>query len=149
KEPVVVTYDFPLPARAEGKDRQVPVPLIWPDSATHIDAKVRVWCEPGTWPTLGATPLGEPVWVHRLEKVAGRDSLPALYLHGSGAHLPLQLRLQDAAASQQAGLVIDKGLIQVFIEGDGGQAYRARFMLRKLNVKHIDLEFPASVAQLK
>src|SRR5262249_33328513 len=126
-----------------------PVPLVWPESATRIDAKVRVWCEQGTWPTLGAPPLAEPVWVHRLERVPGRDSLPALYLHGSAAHLPLQIRLQDAAASQQAGLVIDRGLIQMLIEADGAQTYRARFMLRKLNVKHIDLELAMPVAQLK
>src|SRR5439155_3187905 len=96
RPPVVVEYDFALPVRAaEEPGRPAPparrfqVPLLWPESATRAETRVRCWCEPGTVPALaGAEPAAGPWRDQGTEIVPGRDSLPALVVAGDGLDLP-------------------------------------------------------------
>jgi hypothetical protein len=143
---LALEYDVPLPEREPAEEpRPAPwnVPLIWPEAATRQEAKVRVWCAPGTMLALAAD---AGAWHDRgIESVSGRDSLPALALHGAGNVVPLTLQVQPASAAALAALVCDRTLIQVQIDDDGDQSYRARFLVRKLAGRSLTLELPVSV----
>jgi hypothetical protein len=150
-KPIVVEYDVTLPA-GQGRIPPEPnepltdafaLPLVWPEQATRIDAKVRVWCDPGVVPLLDDAP--DPIWRDRgSEATEGRISLPSLVLHASGVDLPLRLRLLPAK-SNLPPVVFDKGLVQVEINEEGAQRYRVRFLVSKLNSDHLIVEFPAPV----
>jgi hypothetical protein len=147
-EPIRLEYDFSVPAVQEAP--AFAVPLLWPERATRIDAKVRVWCDPGVAPALAGDLQGP--WQDRgTEVVAERDSLPALVLQGTGVVLPLRLRLHEPGQSETAAVIFDRGLIQVILEADGSHYYRARFLIRKLNARNLDIELPpaASVQSVK
>jgi hypothetical protein len=160
-QPVILEYDFTLPPgrddpRAgakepgQGRARSIRVPLLWPEQATHVETKVRVWAEPGTLPVLpeSPNPAGEPWRDRGAEIVAGHDSLPALVLEGEGLNLPLRLRLLESALPPLAGVLVDRALIQVAVSEEA-RHYRARFLLGKLSVGHLEVEFPASGARLQ
>jgi len=146
---ILVEYDWTLPAmiqQAPGRQPDSPtfaVPLLWPEQATRIEAKVRIWCDPGVVPVLEDVPDG--VWRNRgSEQTDDRESLPGLVLHASGLELPLSLRLLTAVSNLPA-VVFDKGLVRVDINEDGAQHYRVRLLVRKLNTDHLDIRFPAPV----
>ncbi len=146
KGPVVLEYNIPLPRR-EGADgpstRTFTVPLIWPAAATRIDAKVRLWCEPGVVPAV-AQP-SRNIWLNGgPEKVVGHDSVPALNVQASGLDLPLHLRLQEPPPSKQIDVLLERVLIQAIL-GEQVHNYRARFIIRKCNTEYLDLEFPTPV----
>jgi hypothetical protein len=146
KSDLILEYDVPLPAREpadEPRPAQWTVPLIWPESATRQEAKVRVWCAPGTMPALAAD---AGVWHDRgIESVPARDSLPALAVYGTGTSVPLTLQVQPSSAAALAALVCDRTLIQVQIDDEGNQSYRARFLVRKLAARSLTLELPILV----
>jgi hypothetical protein len=150
-KPIVIEYDFTVPpmqsdgpAQGEHVAGLFIVPLIWPEQATRIDAKVRVWCDPGVVPLPDDVP--DPIWRDRgTEQTDNKDSLPGLVLRASGVDLPLRLRLV-AARSSLPPAVFDKGLVQVEASKDGTQNYRVRFLVRKLNTDHLNVRFPAAVA---
>ena len=140
---VVLEYDLVLPA-GTGANRSptISVPLLWPEEATHIDAKVRLWCDVGVVPTLANPDFLQDIWRDRgTEAVPDKHSLPGLVLHGSGLVLPLNLRLEEREANLPA-VVFDRGLVQVSVREDGAQYVRARFLVRKLNRDHLDIGFP-------
>jgi hypothetical protein len=160
--PLVLEYEFALPARA-GKDprqadkateaaqesRTFSVPLLWPEDATRANIKVRVWCEPGTLAVLPDLPLGSEPWKEQaIEIVRDRDSLPALVLLCESLGAPLTLRLLGAPLAPLAGVIADRALLQVGVAEDGSRHFRARFRLSKLDVGHLDIEFPVALARL-
>jgi len=156
QEPLVVEYDLPLPARgAEEPDRPAPasrlfkVLLLWPESATRAETRVRFWGHPGTVPTL-AEPDGiaSPWRDQGTEVVAGRDSLPALVVAGDGLDLSLKVRILEPALPTLPGVVLDRGLVQVTVDDEGTEYYRARFLVSKLSTQHVDVELPAPPAGL-
>ena len=148
---IVLRYDFPLP-KQEGagqavSTRVVQVPLVWPENATREDAKVRVWSETGVRPLLGdLLPAAEAWSDHGIEVVPGSDVLPALVVHGAGLDMPLALRLLEPTATPLASLVCDRALVEVSIDEEGTHRYRARYLVSKLNARHLDIEFPIPAA---
>jgi hypothetical protein len=124
--------------------RRYRLPLVRLAEATHVDSRLRVWTDPGTWPALAAGPWEE----QPTEVVADRDSLPALVLHSGSLNYPLTLELKEQTALPVAPVVIDHALIQVVVVEGGSQSYRARFLVSRLNARHLDIEFPAPLALL-
>ena len=146
---IVLRYDFSLPKKGglPMTRRMVQVPLVWPEGATRHDAKVRIWSDPGTKPLLADHSSLEETWNDNgIEIVPGTGVLPALVLQGTGLNLPLVLRLVEPANTRLAPLVCDRGLIQVVVDEEGTQTYRARYLVSKLNARHLDIEFPMAAA---
>jgi hypothetical protein len=148
---IVLRYDFPLP-KTEGAGqavsrRVVQVPLVWPENATREDAKVRVWSEAGVRPLLGEIHPAAEAWSDQgVEIVPGSEVLPSLVVRGSGLDLPLALRLVEPTSTPLASLVTDRALVQVAIDEEGTHRYRARYLVSKLNARHLDIEFPIPAA---
>jgi hypothetical protein len=145
KQPLLtLEYSLPLPeAEKKTHSRRFALPLFWAEGATRCLTKVRVWSDPGTQPALAGGPWEElPT-----EAVAEHDSLPALVLR-SGAEAPLLLRLTESSGIPLASIVADRALIQAAVVEGEQQTYRARFLLSKLNSRHLDVEMPASIAAL-
>lgn len=131
----------PKPQAAGGRYR---LPLVRLAEATRADTRLRVWTDPGTWPALAGG-----LWEEQpTEVVANRDSLPALVLHSGSLVYPLTLVFKEQAALPVAPVVIDHALIQAAVAAGGGQSYRARFLVSRLNARHLDIEFPAPLALL-
>jgi hypothetical protein len=136
-------YDLTLPpAKGVAKGLAFSVPLLWPEKATHIDAKVRLWCDPGLVPAAANSDALLDLWHDRgTEVVADKKSLPGLVLHASGRNLPLAIRLEQGEANLPA-VVFERGLVQVSVREDGAQYYRARFLVRKFNRDYVDIKLP-------
>jgi len=155
-EPVVVEFDFPLPARAPAEPGQVTggprhfqVPLLWVHSATRAETQVRFWCDAGIVPTLAEPERIAGPWRDQgIEVVPGRDSLPALVVAADGLDLPLNLRILEPALPPLPGVVLDRALVQVTIDEEGTEYYRARFVISKMSTQHVDVVLPAPPADL-
>jgi hypothetical protein len=143
-ESLTLKYDFVLPPAGSepARTRTFSVPLIWPESATHLEAVVRVWSEPGTLPALADARVVD-AWEDQAPRpVQGYDAMPALLLQGAGAQLPLVLKVQESPLTPLARAILDRGLVQVAVDEDGGQHYRARFLVRKFHQKVLEIEVP-------
>jgi hypothetical protein len=138
---LIIEYDVPLlPKGPEQTARWLETALIWPEGATSHDAKVRVWCAPGSFPELATVP---GAWRDRgVEIVPERDSVPALVVQASGADTSLALRIHDPGAAKLASLVGERTLIQVRLDDDGNQHYRVRYLVRKLAARELNIELP-------
>ncbi len=136
-----------VPAKGGSRSDQGPVPrrftlpLVQPEQATRGETKVRVWCDPGVQPGL-ATGSWEEL---PTEVVPERDRLPALVLRG-GLDPSLVLRWTEATPLPLASAVIERALVRVLFTEGGYQTYRVRFLLAKINARHLDLELPAPLA---
>src|SRR5262249_11550671 len=161
-EPLVLEYDFLLPGRAAGaarkkergkrdadgdEPRAFEVPLLWPEQATRAQTKVRLWSAAGTVPALVRPDPAELTWKDRGTEVVPGQGLPARVLLADGLGLPLFLRL-DPAAPGLAGVAIDRALMQVAVDDEGTEHYRARFLLSKISTPHLDVRLPAASAAL-
>jgi hypothetical protein len=163
---IAVEYDFPLPApkmaaagdHASTKDKggaesadpatTFRVPLVLPDQATHVEAKLRLWSQPGTVPAVAEPALAGLAWKDMsTEVVAGQDSLPARVLVSEGHVTPLTMRLVPAPATV-AAVVAERVLVQVQVDDDGTEQYRARFLLTRLNTTSLEIRLPVPVANL-
>jgi hypothetical protein len=150
-----LTLEYLLPGPAEGgpaeaggllRPGRLSVPLVWPESATRCETRLRVWNEAAGGPGLAPVPAEGP-WEERPpEVVPERKSLPVLVLHGSGTGLGLVLRLEEPAGRPRASAVVERVLVQASPPEPGEQAYRyrARFLLRRLAARSLDLELPAA-----
>ncbi|MCI0457882.1 MAG: hypothetical protein L0Z62_13020 [Gemmataceae bacterium] len=158
KEPLILDYDFRLPRPdRDGKDRgkkeaeaEVPpveVPLAWPLEATRARTKVRLWTVPGILPALADAGPDELTWKERGTEVVPGKGLPARVLLGEGLNLPLLVRL-DPVAPSLAGVVIDRALVQVRVDEEGAEHYRARFLVTRVNANHLDVKLPAASSPL-
>jgi hypothetical protein len=142
-----LVYAFPLPTERAGEP--FAVPLVVPAQATQGDIKARVWGDFGATPALatGATGWSE----QNIEVVKDNPRLPALVLLARAPDTPLSLRLDEpqppAESSSPITVLVDRALIRVSV-GDGGQDYRASFLLTQLATHDLDLEFPAPIISL-
>ena len=124
------------------------VPLIWPDDAVQMDAKVRVWCEPGETPQL-LDP--ENRWQESpTELVPEKDRLPVLVVQGAGSdrHLELTLRSPAQLDSEAFRLPLvrcERAFIRVTVDESGTQDWRARYVIPVMHADALDVEFPAPV----
>lgn len=143
---VTLEYSFALPvADKDARSRRFLVPLVWADQATRGTTKVRVWTEPGSRPAL----VGGP-WEELPIEVAPErtDRLPALVVRTQTLESPLTLSLTEAALAPLATIVVDRALLRARVDEAGFQTYRARFLIRKLITRTIDVELPAPPASL-
>ena len=153
---LTLDYSFRLPDPAAGpgtaarasdqssKERQFTVPLVRTEQATRSETTVRVWSDPGVQPVLAAGP-----WEEQRIEATEQESLPALVLHSASLDTPLSLRQLEPALAPLAGIVVERALVQVALGEGGDQAYRARFLLDRLDTRSLEVEFPAAVAGLQ
>src|SRR5207244_11493592 len=73
--------------------------------------------------------------------------LPTLVLRGS-LDRPLALHLAEGTPLPLAAAVIERVLARVFFTDGGLQTYRVRFLLTKVNTRHLELELPAPLDSL-
>lgn len=140
---VTVVYALPLPPRpADGSPARAPLPLVWPESATPVEATVRLW---GAGLTRRIDRVDGPWRELPPEPAADRDELPWRTLAGSGPTLPLALDLADADAGFPA-VTTDRTLIEAWVTPDGGLAVRGRFALRRWSSAGVAVDFPAAAA---
>jgi hypothetical protein len=145
---LVVEYDFatPRPRENDPTPLTLNVPLAWLAQATHVDAKARLWSVPGLLPVLAPGAGEELAWKEiGTEAVAGKDNLPVRVLWNDVKRAPLVLRLERSAASTGA-IVVDRALIQVSVDEDGQEQYRARLLLAGTPAPYIDVRMPLSLA---
>ncbi len=161
KAPLVVEYDFLLPRREgagrkrergkresdEEEGRPFEVPLVWPEAATRAQTKVRLWSAAGTAPALVRPDPAELTWKDRGTEVVHGRGLPARVLLAEGLNPPLYLRL-DPTPAGLAGVAVDRALVQVAVDEEGTEHYRARFLLSKASAPHVDIRLPAASAAL-
>jgi hypothetical protein len=122
------------------------VPLVWLEPCPRCETDVRIYS--AATPTGVLRPTGiEGPWAEVPPRpVADRPALPALALHGSGAHLPLTLHEAEYVAPSLTSLVVERTWIQAVIDADGRQAYRARYLVRPLQTHYLSVELPAAPA---
>lgn len=153
---LLLEYDFVVPhrgeeARAAAKEsgpemRDFIVPLVSLAEATHHEAKVRLWGDPAL--QLADVPVDDLAWKDvGMEVVEKRDMLPLRVYQSDRIDVPLRIRLQ-ATPSLLAAAVVDKVLLQVNVQEDGTEQYRARFRLSKIHTDHIEIRLPAPAAGL-
>jgi hypothetical protein len=154
-EQFVAAFDFLLPdSEKDGEDlaklgRQFEVPLLWAEAATRTDTRVRFWCDSGTVPLFVQPEAAAGPWRDQgTDLLPGRNSLPALVVATDLPNPPLRVRLQEAAVTLPQAVVLEQGLIQATVDEDGTEYYRVRFLIARLNMHHIDVEFPAPPAGL-
>src|SRR5262249_50979568 len=114
---VVLRYDFALPKgeSPNNSELRVEVPLVWPELATRKVAKVRIWSESRMKPSLAEL----EIWIDKgIDIVPSSDALPALVVHGSGAHLPLAVNLTLTNQSLLPSAHCARGLVQAVIDED-------------------------------
>jgi hypothetical protein len=118
------------------------VPLVAPERVTSSDLKVRIWSEPGFLPRSAS-----PRWEERsIEEVKDR-ALPVLVLRSTKLDAPLRLVLGEQEAGFSA--LVEGVLMRVQLEEGGAQNWKARFQIRQLAERNLDILMPAPVATLK
>jgi hypothetical protein len=148
---LTLDFDFARPASEADKTepRPFPVPLLWPVAATRAETRVRFWCESGTVPILAGADRLSGRWRDQgAEVVVGHDSLPALVVASDHLDPRLHVTLEDSSQPPLPALVVDRGLIQVVIDEEGTEYYRARFVIDKLNTPELDIAMPAPPTDL-
>jgi hypothetical protein len=136
-------YAFPVPETG-----LVQVPLLWPEEATQVNTKVRVWRDPGLDPDTGVALQGQR-WVEKkTELVSGRGGLPELVLRGLEREMPLALIRSRTGPSSLASVLVERALIRAVVTPEGGETYRARFLVSRWNSRALALELPAGASQL-
>jgi hypothetical protein len=135
-------YAFAAPAVG-----RVPVPLIWPEQATRVETKVRLWSEAGANPGLQVIQEGER-WRQDHEVIPDSPGMPELVLHGHEIDLPLVLELRQGASPTLASVLVERALIRAVTLPGGSQTYRARFRLSRWNTRRLTLELPPSASRL-
>jgi hypothetical protein len=150
---VILEYDFALPTTAPAEAGigramapQFRVPLIWPEQATNVDTKLRIWSQPGIEPLVSESSFAERAWKDLgTEVVAGQDSLPVKVLVNEGLDIPLLLRLETARAKLPIAIV-DRVLAQVNVNEEGTEDYRVRFLLTRVHAGSIEVRMPLPVS---
>jgi hypothetical protein len=142
---IALQYDLDI-----AKARQLDVRPIWPSGASQKDVKVRVWSAAGVKARLTDDVSKSGVWKDRsIEVVPGRDQFPGLVLQGFGANLPLTLQLEDASTVAPAAFFADRALMQFRMLEDGSQQCRARYLIRKINARQVEVMLPLSLSRFR
>ena len=150
---LVLEYEFVLPALAKAKPEahktiEVPdfsVPLLWPEQATRMHTKVRLWCDANTLPTL-ADPQDIRWQDLGTEIVAGADRLPRRVLSCTRLEAPLKLNLEITPPDREAR--VERTLVQVAVDDEGTEHYRVRFLFTELHTTTLKLKLPVPLAGL-
>src|SRR5262249_42330378 len=120
KEPLVLTFEIPIPSRGKKGEpfRQLNVPLLQPENVTRLQTKVRVWTPPGTVALLAQPELANGAWRDEGTEVVPerKDRLPSLVLLGMGVSPPPLIRVFDSAPALLAQATIDRVLMQVTVD---------------------------------
>jgi hypothetical protein len=117
------------------------VPLVALEQATTGESKVRFWSEADFVPRPAS-----PHWQERnIEEVKDR-ALPVLVLHATKLDAPLRLVGGEQAAGFSA--LVERALVRVQVEESGAQSFLARYQLRKLADRELDILMPGPVATL-
>lgn len=133
------------PAKKEGDEDLLSIPLIQPPQGTRVETRVRVWADPG----VRLEAVDRDAWVRLpAEVLPEKDSLPALVLRSVQTKPTLALRQHRSAEAAVASVVIDRALVQVTLADEGYQNYRARFLIARVGARHVDLEMPAPLSGL-
>lgn len=137
-----LVFALPLPAHPDDMSNgwKIPIALLWPLETTRTECVVRVW--PGFGPGRTVQVESGPWRELPPEPLPGRDALPALTLAGSGAGLPLTLRVSEVADSAAAAVWIDRGLVQVWVRDDDAATCRARFLLTRWLTDTVEIAYP-------
>jgi hypothetical protein len=146
---VVLEYDFALPkadaAKRPGGEPSFEVPLLWPEQATRVDTKVRLWCDGHVQAALAPEQLADVAWRDLgTEVVPGSDRLPRRVLSSPRLNVPLRLRLEVTPPERDA--IAERALIQVAVADDLTEHYRVRFLLTEVNASYLDLKLPVPLA---
>jgi hypothetical protein len=141
----VLELEYAFPVAQTGL---VQVPLLWPDEATQVTTKVRVWREPGRVSATGVALQGQRWLEDKTELVPGRQGLPELVLRGLEKDMPLVLVRRPAERSSLATVLIQRALIRAVNSPEGGQTYRARFRVSRWSAQTLELELPAGASEL-
>jgi hypothetical protein len=144
---LTLAYSFPLPS---GPVRPpVLVPLVWLDPCPRCETTVRVWAGATTTGIL-LPAVADGQWTELPpQPVPESPTLPALVLHGSGAGLPLSVRLCDAGPGPGTALVVERAWVQVVVDDDRQQAYRARYLIRPRQTHFLEVELPGPPATIQ
>lgn len=136
-------YDVDLSAESLDGDHALKLSFPWPDGATRKELKVRVWTTSGVKIRLNDTALSSRFWKEReLERLEDRKSLPSLVLYSADAGDPelfASIRTQEKSLPP---MIVDQGIIQVRIDEEGNQAYRALYLVSRIYARQIDVELP-------
>ncbi|OWK44423.1 hypothetical protein [Fimbriiglobus ruber] len=140
---VVVEYALVPPTRkadapAPPGPARLPLDLLWPDTATRIETKIRVW---GAGTTRRLLRVEGPWRESPPEPDPTRDSLPWLTLEGTGKSLPLALVMSDPADLGIPTTTVDRALVRV--EENGVFTIRGRFRIGRWSPAGIDIDVPA------
>ncbi len=149
---LTLEYDFALPRGTPPPKNGAPaesppfeVPLLWPEQATRIDTKVRLWCDANMLPNLTDAQVAEVAWRDLgTEVVPGVDRLPRRVLSSPRLGVPLWLRLEVTLPERDA--VARRALVQVAVDDEGTEHYRVRFLLTELNTTALRLRLPVPLA---
>ena len=140
---LVLQYDLPI-------TKKLHLTPIWPAHVSQKDVKVRVWCSAGVTSRLAEESFDRGLWKERSIEVApGKSQFPTLVLQGYGSSLPLTFKIEATTSSTLAAFLADRALVQVVIGDDGSQYVRARYLLRKIQAPHVDVELPLPVSRLR
>jgi hypothetical protein len=135
---VVLAYSVrPVPA---GKDSAFVVPLVSLEQPTQVPTKVRFWCPDGTLHKPDAPPWEE----QPIEEVADRKDLPILVLESPRGEAPLVLYWAESTA--RFAVLVDRGVVRVTLGEGGSQGVHARYRLRHLTGRYLDVELPLPVS---
>ena len=139
--PLILEYSVALTPDGPGAN-QFTIPLVVPEQATRGETRVLVWTDPGTCPEVV-----EGRWEKRFEEVKGVERFPALILLAHRPEPPLTLQMSEAAGPSLPAFRVQKALIQVTVEDNGQQSYRARYLLTHVGTPFLDVELPAALFQ--
>ncbi|MBX9677790.1 MAG: hypothetical protein K2X38_03420 [Gemmataceae bacterium] len=142
---IALEYELPLPER-EGHRRIFESPLVWPELATRQETKVRIWTEAGVVPHLDVSDASP--WRDRgTEVVMGQETLPSRVIAASGPLQPMRISLDEGGQTPSAPFVAERGFIQMQLDADGNQQYRARFLVRKFFARQWAIDLPTALDQ--
>ena len=143
---VVLTYSFAAEPGANGRAPAdlragLNIPLVWVESATKSETRLRVWSEPGR-----ASSLASNAWtIQDLEIIKGHDRVPDLM---ALTHEPApELKLQFADPSPASTVLVERALVRVNVLENVGQEYRASFRISHLSTQFLEAELPAAAGK--
>lgn len=139
---LTASFGIPLPEMgAAGRSRPFVVPLLRPRDASRLDTHVFFYSDAGTEPESAGGP-----WDEAPIEATTASRLPTLVLRGHSLEAPLVVRALATPETRLVGFFVDRALVQVAVDGSGGQVYRARYVAERPGVRRLDIEFPAPVA---
>jgi hypothetical protein len=144
KEPLILEYDFPLPAGTEpSTSAPFAVSLVVPEEIAQGETRLRIWSDLGSVPLLASGP-----WEEQELEPTDKACLPELVVRSGRSGAPLMLRRAPASSTTLAAVQVERVFVHVTIGDSGLQQYQVRFLLRRILGRQLDITLPAPVASL-